>query len=670
MKRSFWGKKIASLLSLVLAMSMMLTGISVADDEQKAKDGELTGKSAMEITTMMGIGWNLGNTFDATGGTIGDVYSQESSWGNPRVTEELIDAVHKAGFDTIRIPITWDKQAAKFNDHIINEDFMNRIQEVVDYAYSRGMFVIINVHHESWINTGKLIQNKDSIAYRLSRIWEQIAERFADYDQHLIFEGMNEPRLASTSLEWTGKPEAYEVINYLDQVFVSTVRSNSKGHNAERCLMIPGYAASNSSAIMDSINLPTWDGKVAKNLMISVHSYAPYNFCLSDSQMDFDPTNPADTGAIDQMYVSLKDMFLDQGIPVVLGETSATSKNNTEARERWAKYAGMKTAQYGVPMVIWDNGSDTNKGGESHAYINRKTCEWNYPTVVQAAIDGIKSVTWGEALTGGSNPGEGSADGTVIWADENGLKVDKTWNADAFAIPAKSSYFADGREIAVTYSGDGNIQMVMDSEVKQAWWIPVPPTRVEDKDGKRVAYFSYDAMMTELKKFNVEGSEVRRMCFIVETPGLTFEKVVATGNFVSVIYKVNGQQYATGAELPADPEVEGMKFEGWYTTKDYQPGTEYKGAEGLTSDVVVYAKLALESLPRDPLAPPATPTPEPTPEAEPSNPEDNNQPTITPQPDADASGFTINIYTLMVAAAVVVVAIVVVIIVVASKKKK
>ncbi len=594
MKRSIWGRRAASLLSLVLAMSMMLTGISAAEGGKKAKDGELTGKSAVEISAMMGLGWNLGNTFDATGGTVGDVYSQESSWGNPRVTEELIDAVSKAGFQTIRIPVTWNNHAGKFNDHVINEDFMNRIQEVVDYAYSRGMFVILNVHHESWINTGKLIENKPHIAYRLSRIWEQIAERFADYDQHLIFEGMNEPRLAGTSIEWTGKPEAYEVVNYLDQVFVSTVRSNTKGHNQERCLMVPGYAASNSSAILDSINLPTWNGEVAKNLMVSVHSYSPYDFCLSDNQKDFNPSNPSDTGAIDQMYVNLKEMFLEQGIPVVLGETSATSKNNTEARERWAKYAGMKTAQYGIPMVIWDNGNNSNEGGESHAYIDRKTCEWNYPTVIQAAIEGMQSVTWGEALGGGGNSGVGSTEGTVIWSDDNGLTVNQAWNADSFALSAKSSYFAEGREIAVTYTGNGGIQLVMDSEVKQAWWIPVPPTRVEDKDGKHVAYFSYETMMNELQKFNVAGSEVRRMCFIVETAGLTFEKVVATGDFVSVIYKVNGQQYATGTELPADPQVDGLKFDGWYTTKNYQPGTEFTGAEGLTSDVVVYAKLALE----------------------------------------------------------------------------
>lgn len=634
MEKFFLRKKFSTVLSLILVLCMMLSGVTAAESREGEEDGEhLSGRTAMEITEMMGMGWNLGNTFDATGGNASNVYSQEQSWGNPKVTEELIDAIAKAGFNTIRIPVTWNNHASKDGDNIINEAFLNRVQEVVDYAYSRGMFVILNIHHEAWLNTTKLVQDKDAIAYRLSCIWKQLAERFAEYDQHLIFEGMNEPRLAGGPVEWGGNPEAYQVVNYLAQVFVSTVRSNTGGFNAERCLMVPGYAASNSPTIMDAISLPTWDGTVAKNLIISVHSYAPYDFCLSDKQTDWDPNNSSDTGAIDQMYENLKDLFLDQGIPVVLGETSATSKNNTEARERWAKYMGMRTAEYGVPMVIWDNGSNSNQGGESHAYIDRRTCEWNYPTVIQAAFAGMESVAWGCALSeGGNQPETPTGEGTVIWAEDGGVTINKAWDADSFALAAKGSYVVNGREIVVTYTGNGGIHMILDSEMKQAWWIDIKPDRVEDKDGKHVAYFTYDTMMAGMKANNVDsGSELRRMCFIAEQAGITIEKVVATGDFVSVIYKVNGQQYATGEKLPENPTVEGMTFDGWYTTKDYRPGTEFTGADNLTTDVVVYAKLSLDKLPQNPNQDQTmTPTPTPTKPQEENQPEEN-QPEVTPE---------------------------------------
>lgn len=357
--------------------------------EARAAGEKLTGKTASEITEMMGKGWNLGNTFDATGGNKTDIYSQEQSWGNPIVTKELIDGVKAAGFNTIRIPVTWYRHIDKADNYKIDDAFMARVKEVVDYACDNELYIILNVHHETWVNDKKLDENYEEIGKELAAVWQQIADHFAEYDQHLIFEGMNEPRAQGTSYEWNGTQACYKAVNYLNQVFVSTVRENGKGYNGERALMIPGYAASNSSMVLRSIEFPQVNGETAENLIISVHCYSPYNFCLSDAQETFNPKSTADTSDITTMLGNLKTLFLSQGIPVVIGECGATnSHDNTEARKAWFAYMGEVTAKAGVPAIVWDNGAKGKSGGECHNYFNRKTGEMAYPELIGAFVYG------------------------------------------------------------------------------------------------------------------------------------------------------------------------------------------------------------------------------------------------------------------------------------------
>lgn len=676
MKKRIWGKRLASFGGVCLAGALLLAGALAAEQpESGARDGELTGRTAAEVVEQMGLGWNLGNTFDATGGNAADVFSQEQSWGNPKVTEELIAAVQDGGFTTIRIPVTWYKHLSSDGNFTIDEAFLERVKTVVDYAYERGMYIILNVHHEEWINTSKLSENEEAIAWQLSCIWAQVAEAFADYDQHLIFEGMNEPRLAGTNIEWSGNQEAYQTINYLNQVFTNTVRNNGKGHNPERCLMIPGYAASNSSSILESISLPTWNGEVVNNLVISVHGYAPYDFCLSDTMKDFDPAKSECTSAINQMFADVKSQFLDQGIPVVLGETSATNKDNTEARERWALYMGRISAEYGIPCVIWDNGYNGNSGGECHAYINRKTLEWNFPTVVNAFLEGIESVEWGSALTGGnSQPTDSLLEGTVLWSKSEGQTSTKEWDASFISMAAKSSYVTEGREIAVVYTGEGEVKMVLDSAEKSVWWIPVNASRVEEVSGKKVAYFTYEDMLREMNANGVDnGSQLRNMNFLAANGSITAYEVTASGDLTSVTYRVNGQQYATGTELPEEPKVAHMTFAGWYTTKDYQPGTEYDGTTEPDGEVTVYAKLTLTEMPTvEALGALATPTPTAAPTKAPTK---APTPTATVAAEKDdsekddkPSEFS-PLWIIGLLAAVAVVAIIAVVVLILQKKK-
>lgn len=377
--------------TLLAAMLLINTLLITASAE------ELTGMSAKEIVAQMGLGWNLGNTFDATGGNAHNVYSQEQSWGNPKVTPELIHKVKEAGFKTIRIPVTWYRQLSKDGTYTINAAFLARVKEVVDMAYAEGLFVIINMHHEAWLNTAKLDTEYVQIGEQLVAIWAQVADAFADYDQHLIFEGMNEPRMQGTSVEWNGNEAGYAAVNYLNQLFVDTVRGNGKGHNGERALMVPAYAAANSSAALNALKLPQWQGKQAENLIVSVHAYTPYDFCLADTQVNFNKLYSNHTMPIDMVFYTLSGLLLKNGIPVVMGETGATNKDNPAAREHWAYYMGMKAASYGIPIIIWDNGNHGNSGGECHVWIDRTSSELTpWSSVLNALFEGAASVEWGK----------------------------------------------------------------------------------------------------------------------------------------------------------------------------------------------------------------------------------------------------------------------------------
>ena len=366
-------------------------------EEPAADDGTLTGKTASEIVAMMRSGFNIGNTLDATGNNYTNIYSQEQSWGNPVISFKLIDALAERGFNVIRIPTTWFKYISKDGNYTIDPEFLDRVKQVVDLCYKHNVFVIINVHHEDWINVKTLDKDYEQIGVELKAVWEQIADYFADYDQHLIFEVMNEPRMKDTGNEWNPNAAGCKAVNYLNKVAYDAIMSSHKGHNDERCVMVPPYAASSSSMAMKNMEIPSVDGDYS-NVIVSVHSYTPYNFCLSDNSKTFDPAK--DGKDIDYVFNDIDKYFTSKGIPVVMGETGSTnSQNNTEAREAWSYYFTSKAASYGVPCVIWDNGAKGSSGGECHCYIDRWTAEWVCDSIIQKFLDGANSVEWGSAIT-------------------------------------------------------------------------------------------------------------------------------------------------------------------------------------------------------------------------------------------------------------------------------
>ena len=354
---------------------------SISDETQPSQEdttqeAEITMNdiSPMELVKEMKIGWNLGNTLDAIGSGVS--INSETAWGNPRTTQEMIDTIIDQGFNVIRIPVSWGGHMSGAPYYNVMPTWMDRVQEVVDYAYNRGVYVIVNIHHEDWHFPSE--ENKDAAAEQLSALWTAIATRFRDYDEHLIFEGMNEPRKTGTNVEWNGgDQEGRDVVNYLDQVFVDAVRATG-GNNTIRNLMVPGYAASSADAALKGIVLPQ-----DEHLIVSVHAYSPYDFALNTAGRS---TWDNDTRDIDHLMELLDDLFLSKGVPVIIGEFGAMNKDNEAERVQWAEYYVGKAREYGIPCIWWDNGAFEGDG-ENFGLLNRRELTFTYPDLLKALIE-------------------------------------------------------------------------------------------------------------------------------------------------------------------------------------------------------------------------------------------------------------------------------------------
>ena len=360
---------------------------SVTDNETSSGDEgnteDIRDISSIELIKEMKIGWCLGNTFDGGGkGNKGESpRTIETAWGNPETTKEMIDAVVEGGFNIIRIPVTWDWSTGAAPDYKISDEWMNRVQEVVDYAVDNDVFVILNLHHETWHYPTE--DNYEAASDRLKKIWTQIGTRFAGYNEKLIFEGMNEPRVIGSPEEWNGgTPGTREVVNKLNFDFVETIRGLG-GNNKLRHLMIPGYAASSSTVALRDIKLPENDDKI----IVSVHAYSPYNFALNTGSGSTDKwVAKGHRADIDRIANDIKTLFIDKGVAALIGEFGAVNRNNELYRADWIKYYVAKMKEIGVSCVLWDNGA-FNGGGENFGFFDRRTLTFRFPKMLEAAME-------------------------------------------------------------------------------------------------------------------------------------------------------------------------------------------------------------------------------------------------------------------------------------------
>ena len=482
--------KIKRIFTVGTATVMLLSGMTIFSTTGSAAQN----MTAEDITESMTIGWNIGNSLDATGS-----YNHETSWGNPKVTKELIDAVKAKGFNTIRIPTTWYPEVTTSTDengnpvYTIKEEWMNRVKEVVDYAYDQGMYVILNIHHEEWINRSDFPTAYEEMSERLKQMWTQIATYFKDYDQHLIFEGMNEPRQTGASYEWQGNAECYEVVNKLDADFVETVRSIDSPYQSTRLLMIPSYAASAYASSYSSLKVPD-DDYVA----VSLHAYTPYDFAMGDGDhTTFSNKNKSD---LDTLFSDIQYYFTDKDIPVVMGEFSASNFNNTDARCDWATYYLTWTKKLGIPCVLWDNNAITNSvsASEAHGYLDRSTNTWYEAS--EPVVDAMMTVMQDDSIVWGSEshlPTWKHADinsGDILYENADGLNLDASDGNGGNCTPGLDvtpKQLGEDREIAIRYTGNAAPILALCDD---SWgnWTEISAYDIDEENG--IAYYSHEAM--------------------------------------------------------------------------------------------------------------------------------------------------------------------------------
>lgn len=387
------------IISLACALALMLAGafalaevpeeIAVPELDLPAPR-EVPDNAAMAFLRRMGVGWNLGNAFDAwRDGVSGDALELETYWCGVRTTEALIDAVREAGFSTLRVPVSWHNHVDA--DFTISAAWLDRVQQVVDWAIDRDFVVILDIHHDEGADFYYPSEACMETSQRyIRRVWEQLAERFADYDERLIFEGMNEPRQKGTDWEWwldEGNPdcrEAADCINRLNQCFVDTVRA-AGGHNADRYLMVPGYDAAPRGALSDLFALP--EDPADNRLIVSVHAYTPYAFALKEggSRRFFLGAGPQ-TREISAFMDELYERYIAEGVPVVIGEFGARDRDgNTQARVDYAAFFAASASSRGIPCCWWDNGNHSGEY-ERFALLDRAACAWYYPGIVEALV--------------------------------------------------------------------------------------------------------------------------------------------------------------------------------------------------------------------------------------------------------------------------------------------
>ena len=395
MKKIFAAALLALSLPLFAGEKYLFSSKKAVKDKESVKFN--TEISAIDLVKDMKCGWNLGNTLDAN---AKQGLESETSWGQPLTTKEMIDAIAASGIKTIRIPCSWANHLID-DKYTIDSEWMKRVKQIVDWAIQDGMYVILNDHHDNYDHDNLMPRGKgyypSTLNYNESmlfvkNIWAQISLAFnKGYDEHLIFEVLNEPRRREHEHEWwynqgcTLCRDAASSLNKLNQIALNTIRASGK-NNAKRFVMVTGLAASiNSYQADNSWKMPkdTEDGRI----LISVHLYTPYTFAMQ---------NPGETtfeekhaGELKYNFDWLNERFVSKGIPVVIGEYGATNKNNPEERAKWFEYFIRESSKYGMVCVLWDNGdwNASNTFEEKFGFFNRKTNEWYFPEILKTILD-------------------------------------------------------------------------------------------------------------------------------------------------------------------------------------------------------------------------------------------------------------------------------------------
>ena len=344
---------VALLLALVL-LPLLPTTARAADPPPPSSPNARSTVAAMQP------GWNMGNTYDAI--------PDETSWGNPPVTRELLKKVRSQGFKSIRLPVTWGIHQGAGPDYTIDPAWMTKVRQVVDWALDENLYVLLNMHHDSWMWVNNLSTDHDAVLARYRATWTQIAATFRDEPSRVVFESINEPTFSGTS----GDEENYRLLAELNRVFHRTVR-DSGGGNAGRLLVLPTLYTNSEQGRLDALAAEL---TALRDPMVAttIHFYGWWPFSVNIAGYTrFDATSQQDlTDQFDRVH----DTFVAHGIPVIVGEYALLAYDHNRPgiiergeQRKYFEFLGAYARERKLTTMLWDAGQ----------FLNRETLQWRDP---------------------------------------------------------------------------------------------------------------------------------------------------------------------------------------------------------------------------------------------------------------------------------------------------
>ncbi|MEU5098453.1 cellulase family glycosylhydrolase [Streptomyces sp. NPDC020996] len=425
------GRVLGLLLALVAAIGLTSTSALAAPSHEEASAGLKTrALSPVSAVAAMQPSWNLGNTLDAI--------PDETSWGNPLVTKALFDTIKAEGFRSVRIPVTWTDHQSATAPYTIDATFMNRVKQVVDWALSDGLYVVINVHHDSWQWISAMPTDHDNVLARFNAIWKQVAAEFKDSPQTLLFESINEPQFKNVS-----DAQSIQYLDELDTSFHGIVRA-SGGNNATRLLMLPTLFCNAGQTYMDAL-VSKMTALNDANLVATVHYYGWYPFSVNVAGgTRYDETAQKD---MTDTFTRIRDTLVAKGIPVYIGEYGLlgypdhTHPSRVEQGEalKYFEQFGYAARTAGVTTALWD----------PFSFLNRGTLQWRDP----ALIAQIKSSWTTRSGTASSDrvfvPKSGAITAKTLTLNPNGTTFKGLWQGST-KLTSGRDYTVSGNQLTLT----------------------------------------------------------------------------------------------------------------------------------------------------------------------------------------------------------------------------
>ncbi|HET6860888.1 MAG TPA: glycoside hydrolase family 5 protein, partial [Streptomyces sp.] len=348
---------VSMLLALVAAVGLLLGAALTAPAAEAAPKRPKVPARAADAVAAMQPSWNLGNTLDA--------FPNETSWGNPLTTRAHLAKIRSEGFRSVRIPVTWTDHQSATAPYAVDAEFMERVEEVTDFALAEGLYVVLNVHHDSWQWVGKMATDRDKVMARFNSLWTQISSTFKDKPRTLLFESINEPEFDDATAE-----QKAAFLNELNTSFHKIVRGSGE-RNTDRLLMLPTIYCKPEQPLMDALH-DTIKALDDRNVVATVHYYSWYPFSVNIAGgTHYDETARKD---LDDAFQRMRDTFVARGIPVYLGEYGLLSwpdhhhPSRVERGEalKYFEHFGHAARKAGVTTALWDN----------FAYLDRQTFRW------------------------------------------------------------------------------------------------------------------------------------------------------------------------------------------------------------------------------------------------------------------------------------------------------